>query len=169
MRLLEAAKQKKNERLSLLLQTLCGTGIRISELKFITVKAVQTGEAVIQMKGKTREILIAGRLQKALKAYIGQNGLLSGPVFITKGGRPLDRSNIWKMMKALCRSAQVDPHKVFPHNLRHLFARTFYSLDKDLEKLADLLGHSSINTIRIYIISSGQEHRKRLDALGLVL
>lgn len=168
-RLVEAAKQKKNERLSLLLQTLCGTGIRISELKFITVKAVQTGEAVIQMKGKTREILIAGRLQKALKAYIGQNGLLSGPVFITKGGRPLDRSNIWKMMKALCRSAQVDPHKVFPHNLRHLFARTFYSLDKDLAKLADLLGHSSINTTRIYIISSGQEHRKRLDALGLVL
>lgn len=169
LRLVEAAKRQENTKLSLLLQTLCGTGIRVSELKFITVEAVLTGEAVIQMKGKSREILIAGRLQKTLRDYIRKNGLLAGPVFITRGGKPLDRSNVWKMMKALCGSAQVDPHKVFPHNLRHLFARTFYSLDKDLAKLADLLGHSSINTTRIYIISSGQEHRKRLDALGLVL
>lgn len=169
LRLVRTAGKKKNEKLSLLLQTICGTGIRVSEVKFITVEAVSRGEAVIQLKGKTRTILIPRKLQKSLKDYIRRESLTEGPVFVTKTGRYLDRSNIWKMMKALCRDADVDEKKVFPHNLRHLFARCFYSANKDIAKLADILGHSSINTTRIYIITSGREHRRRLDALGLVV
>lgn len=167
-RLVDAARKQKNEKLALLLQTICGTGIRVSEVKYITAEAVYRGEAVIRLKGKTRTILLPKKLQKALKKYIQQKEIVNGPVFVTRTGRPLDRSNIWKMMKALCRDAGVDEKKVFPHNLRHLFARCFYALDKDIAKLADILGHSSINTTRIYIITSGVEHRRRLDALGLV-
>lgn len=163
LRLVEAARDKKNEKLALLLQTICGTGIRVSEVRFITA------EAVIQLKGKTRTILIPRRLQKCLKDYLRRKRICSGPVFTTKSGQPLDRSNIWKMMKALCCDAGVDEKKVFPHNLRHLFARCFYSADKDIAKLADILGHSSINTTRVYIITSGTEHRRQLDALGLVI
>lgn len=168
LRLLKAAKEKKNEKLYLLLQTICGTGIRVSEVKYITAEAVYQGEAVIQLKGKTRTILLPQKLQKSLKDYMRREKIGAGPVFITRTGRPLDRSNIWKMMKALCRDAGVDEKKVFPHNLRHLFARCFYSIDKDIAKLADILGHSSINTTRIYIISSGEEHRRQLDTLDLV-
>ena len=167
-RLVDTAKKQKNEKLVLLLQTICGTGIRVSEVKYITSEAVCQGEAVIRLKGKTHTILLPKKLQKALKNYIRREKILTGPVFITRTGRPLDRSNIWKMMKALCRDAGVDEKKVFPHNLRHLFARCFYALDKDIAKLADILGHSSINTTRIYIITSGVEHRRQLDALGLV-
>ncbi len=169
LRLVRAAARKQNEKLALLLQTICGTGIRVSELSYITAEAVDCGEAVIQLKGKTRTILIPKRLKKSLKNYIRREQIISGPVFITRTGRPLDRSNIWKMMKALCKEANVDKKKVFPHNLRHLFARCFYSVDKDIAKLADILGHSSINTTRIYIITSGAEHRRHLDALGLVV
>ncbi len=169
LRLVQAAEDKKNRKLALLLQTICGTGIRVSEVKFITVEAVRQGEAVIHLKGKTRTILIPKKLQKSLKAYARKERLEAGPVFVTRTGQPLDRSNIWKMMKALCRDAEVDEKKVFPHNLRHLFARCFYSVDKDIAKLADILGHSSINTTRIYIITSGREHSRRLDALGLVV
>lgn len=169
LRLIKTAEREGNMKLSLLLQTICGTGIRVSELKYITTEAVQRGEAVIRLKGKTRMILIPKKLQKGLKEYLCREQITIGPVFVTRTGRPLDRSNIWKMMKALCREAKVDEKKVFPHNLRHLFARCFYAIDKDIAKLADILGHSSINTTRIYIITSGQEHRRRLDALGLVV
>lgn len=168
-RLVQAAERKKNRKLALLLQTICGTGIRVSEVKYITAEAVNCGEAVIQLKGKTRTILLPKRLQKKLRNYLKRERIAKGPVFITRTGRPLDCSNIWKMMKNLCRDAGVDEKKVFPHNLRHLFARCFYSIDKDIARLADILGHSSINTTRIYIITSGTEHRRHLDALELVV
>jgi len=169
LRLVRAAEKKKNEKLALLLQTICGTGIRVSEVRYITAENVTRGEAVIRLKGKIRKILFPKQLQKRLKGYMHRRRISAGPIFVTRTGRPLDRSNIWKMMKALCRSAKVAEKKVFPHNLRHLFARCFYSADKDIVKLADILGHSSINTTRIYIITSGTEHRRRLDALGLVV
>lgn len=168
-RLLEAAKHRKNEKLRLLLETICGTGIRVSELKYITAEAVYQGEAVIRLKGKIRVILISGKLRKALRQYLRKNGISSGPVFITKNGNPLDRSNIWKMMKALCKDAGVARQKVFPHNLRHLFARCFYKVDKDIARLADILGHSSIDTTRIYTMSTDREPRRHMDALGLVI
>ncbi|MBC8537936.1 tyrosine-type recombinase/integrase [Christensenellaceae bacterium NSJ-63] len=169
LRLVETAKQKGNEKLALIIQTICGTGIRVSELQFITTEAVASGEAAICLKGKNRTVLIAGRLRKALKTYICREGIVSGPVFTTRSGRPMDRFCIWKMMKSLCENAGVRAEKVFPHNLRHLFARCFYSLDKDIVRLADILGHSSINTTRIYIAAFGYEHRRRIDALGLVI
>lgn len=169
LRLVWAANRKQNEKLSLILQTICGTGIRVSELAFITAEAVQAGEAAICLKGKNRRILLPDKLCQVLKRYLKKNGITSGAAFITRTGKPLDRSNIWKMMKKLCADAEVEPKKVFPHNLRHLFARCFYSVDKDLAKLADILGHSSINTTRIYIISSGAEHQRCMDALGLVV
>lgn len=168
LRLVKAAEEK-NEKLALMLQTICGTGIRVSELKYITAEAVGRGEALIRLKGKARTILLPKKLQRSLKDYMRRERLQSGPIFVTRSGRPLDRSNIWKMMKALCRSASVDEKKVFPHNLRHLFARCFYSVEKDLAKLADILGHSSIDTTRIYIISSGAEHRRQLDAMRLII
>lgn len=169
LRLIRAAKNKENRKLSLLLQTICGTGIRVSEVQYITVEAVEKGEAVIRLKGKNRTILLPGKLRKILKDYIRQEKIASGPVFVTRTRNPLDRSNIWRMMKALCKEAGVDEKKVFPHNLRHLFARSFYSIDKDIAKLADILGHSNINTTRIYIITSGEEHCRRLESLGLVV
>lgn len=169
LRLIKAAEKKKNKRLSLLLQTICGTGIRVSELEYITVGAIERGEAVIRLKGKTRKILIPKKLQKMLLDYVHRKRINEGAVFVTRTGRPLDRSNIWKMMKDLCRDAGVDERKCFPHNLRHLFARCFYSMDKDIAKLADILGHSSIETTRIYIITSGAEHQRYLDTLGLVI
>jgi len=169
IRLIKAAERGKNKRLAMILQTICGTGIRVSELKYITAEAVKRGEAVVHMKGKTRTILLPKKLQRELAEYMRGERITAGPVFITRTGKPLDRSNIWKMMKGLCREAGVDEKKVFPHNLRHLFARCFYSIDKDIAKLADILGHSSINTTRIYIITSGAEHRRRLDTLGLVV
>lgn len=169
LRLVEAARQGKDEKLALLLQTICGTGIRVSELRFVTAEAVRSGEATVRLKGKTRAILISGKLRKALRNYAIRAGINAGPVFVTRNGKPLDRSNIWKMMKALCGKSGVHAGKVFPHNLRHLFARCFYALDKDIAKLADVLGHSNINTTRIYIASSGREHRRRMEALGLVM
>ena len=169
LRLLEAAKHKKNEKLRLILETICGTGIRVSELKYITAEAVYEGEAAVRLKGKTRVILISGKLRKALRQYLRKYGILSGPVFVTKNGNPLDRSNIWKMMKALCKAAGVEQQKVFPHNLRHLFARCFYKIDKNIARLADILGHSSIDTTRIYTMSTDREPRRHIDALGLVI
>lgn len=169
LRLIKAAEGRQNEKLAMLLQTIGGTGIRVSELRYITAEAVERGEAVIQLKGKTRTILLPKKLQRALEEYMRKEMITEGPVFITRTGRPLDRSNVWKMMKGLCRKAGVDERKVFPHNLRHLFARCFYSIDRDIAMLADILGHSSINTTRVYIITSGAEHRRRLDKLGLVV
>lgn len=168
MRLVETAKHKGDEKLALMLQTICGTGIRVSELQFITAEAVNIGQAAICLKGKNRSVVISGKLRKFLREYMRKNRIAAGPVFVTRNGRPVDRSYIWKMMKALCESAGVQKEKVFPHNLRHLFATCFYSIDKDMARLADILGHSNINTTRIYIASFGYEHRKRIDSLGLV-
>lgn len=167
--LVRAAEQKNNERLSLVVQTICGTGIRVSELQSITVEAVRRGEAVVSCKGKTRKIFIVKALQKKLLRYAAEQGIMSGILFMTKSGKPLDRSNIWRQMKELCVQAGVSPQKVFPHNLRHLFARTFYGIEKDIAKLADILGHSNINTTRIYIITTGAEHRRRLENMRLIL
>lgn len=169
LRLVKTAERGKDRRLALLLQTICCMGIRVSEVRHITVEAVNKGEAVIRLKGKTRVILIPKKLRMKLKEYIRQRKIVSGAVFVTRNGTPLDRSNVWKMMKALCSKAGVDKTKVFPHNLRRLFARCFYAVDKDIAKLADILGHSSINTTRIYILSSGAEHRRRLDELNLIV
>ena len=167
LRLIESAKNQP--RLSLLLKTICGTGIRVSELKYFTVEAVKKGEIIISCKSKTRTILIPGKLQKMLLQYAKRDGIENGPVFISRNGNPLNRSNIWAQMKKLCDKAKVNPKKVFPHNLRKLFARTFYGLEKDIAKLADILGHSSIETTRIYIMTTGFEHRKKIEKLGLVI
>ena len=168
-RLCAAAERKHNERLNLILQTICGTGIRVSELSFITAEAVKRGEATVSLKGKTRTVLLVKDLQKKLLRYMAERKITTGPVFVTKNGNPLSRTNIWREMKNLCREAHVDPGKVFPHNLRHLFARIFYGLDKDIAKLADILGHSSIETTRLYIITTGKEHRKRMERMHLIL
>lgn len=168
VRLVKTAQKKGNIRLSLVIQTICATGIRVSELQFITVEALRKGCAEVNCKGKRRIIFLPEKLQKLLLKYAKNHGIGEGHVFITKGGHPLNRSNIWADMKKLCMEAQVSPEKVFPHNLRHLFARTFYSLEKDIAKLADLLGHSSIETTRIYIMESGKEHRRRLNQMRLV-
>ena len=168
-RLCNAALSGGNERLYMLLQTLCGTGIRVSELKFVTVEAVKQGEAVVTLKGKTRTVFFVKKLQKMLIAYAKENGIKSGQIFITKTGKPLNRTNIWKEMKNLCKKAKVDESKVFPHNLRHLFAKVFYAVKKDIAKLADILGHSSIETTRLYIITSGNEHRRIMENMKLVV
>ena len=169
MALVRAAEQKKNERLSLVVQTICGTGIRISELQSITVEAVRRGEAMVSCKAKTRKIFIVKALQKKLLRYAMEQGITTGVLFITKSGKPLNRSNIWREMKSLCEQAGVSPQKVFPHNLRHLFARTFYGIEKDIAKLADILGHSNINTTRIYIITTGAEHQQRMENMKLII
>ena len=169
MRLVNTAKQKGNERLNLILQTICGTGIRVSELQFITVEAVKCGKAVVSLKGKTRSVFLVKELQKKLLRYAAGQKIQSGAIFITRTGKPISRTNIWREMKSLCESADVNPQKVFPHNLRHLFARVFYSIEKDIAKLADILGHSSINTTRIYIISTGSEHCRRMEHMRLII
>lgn len=168
-RLCTAAKHKHNKRLNLILQTICGTGIRVSELQYITVEAVKHGEAVVNCKAKTRTIFIVKELKQKLLRYAAEQGIKSGMIFVTRTGKPISRTNIWREMKALCKEANVNPQKVFPHNLRHLFARTFYGIEKDIAKLADILGHSSINTTRIYIISTGTEHRKRMENMHLIM
>ena len=168
-RLCRAAKHKHNERLNLILQTICGTGIRVSELRFITVEAARHGEATVSCKAKTRSVFIVKELQKKLLRYAAEQGIKSGMIFVTRTGKPISRTNIWREMKALCNEAGVNPQKVFPHNLRHLFARVFYGIEKDIAKLADILGHSSINTTRIYIISTGTEHRRRMENMRLVI
>ena len=150
------------------MQTLCNTGIRISELRYIDVNAVKSGKAVIRCKGKLRTVLLTAPLCKMLKGYLKEQNITSGSVFQTKTGKPLNRSNVWRMLKALCESAGVSKDKVFPHNFRHLFARTYYSLQKDIVRLADILGHTSINTTRIYTMESGTEHRRQMQKLGLL-
>ena len=169
MRLVNTAKQKGNERLNLILQTICGTGIRVSELQYITVEAVKRGEAFVSLKGKTRTVFIVKELRQKLLRYAAEQRITSGYIFITRSGRPISRTNIWREMKSLCVQAGVNPQKVFPHNLRHLFARVFYGIEKDIAKLADILGHSSINTTRIYIISTGNEHRRRMEHMRLII
>ena len=168
-RLLAAAKGRQNQRLLLVMEAICSTGIRVSELRFFTVEAARCGWVEVRNKGKTRTVFLPNKLQKLLLKYAKERGILSGPVFVTRNGKPLDRSNIWKDMKALCAAADVAPSKVFPHNLRHLFARTYYQLEKDIVRLADILGHSSVNTTRIYTMESGETHRRQLERLHLLL
>ena len=167
MRLLDASK--KNEQLNLVIQTICGTGIRVSELRYFTVEAIRHGEVTVDCKNKTRTILVPGKLKSVLLNYAKRHGIITGTIFVTRTGKPLNRSNIWSAMKKLCETAGVKPSKVFPHNLRKLFARTFYGIEKDIAKLADILGHSSINTTRIYIMTTGIEHRRKIERLGLIV
>ena len=168
-RLICAAESKGSERLNLIIQTICGTGIRVSELQFITIESVKKGEAVVSCKGKRRRIFIVKALQKKLLKYAAKKNTKSGCIFITRTGRPVNRTNIWRDMKKLCKSANVNPNKVFPHNLRHLFARVFYGIEKDIAKLSDILGHSNINTTRIYIMSTSSEHRRCMENMHLII
>ncbi len=169
MRLVSTAERQGNDRLSLILQTICGTGIRVSELAFVTVEAVKRGEARVNCKGKTRRIFIVPELRQKLLTYIKKQGVEEGSVFVTRSGRPLDRTSIWRAMKALCTAAKVAATKVFPHNLRHLFARIFYSMQKDIVTLADLLGHASINTTRIYTVTTGESHKRKMRLMKLIM
>lgn len=168
-RLVRTAQEKHNERLALLLQTICSTGIRVSELPYITAEAVRVGRATVDCKGKTRTVFLSKELCKSLTRYCSEQNIMAGVVFRSASGAPLNRSNIWRDMKSLCKSAGVEQSKVFPHNLRHLFAKTYYSIEKDLSRLADLLGHSNIATTRIYTMESGVEHIRQLERMGLVL
>ncbi len=169
IQLVKTAENIGKERLGLILQTICGTGIRVSELKFITVESLQRGEAMVSCKGKTRTVFIVKELRRKLARYAKKRRIASGPIFITRGGKPVNRSNIWREMKELCDKAGVSPSKVFPHNLRHLFARVFYRLEKDIAKLADVLGHTNINTTRVYIITTGAEHKRRMESMKLII
>lgn len=169
LRLVQAARQSGDQRLYLILQTLGGTGIRVSELRHITAQAVRAGRAVVECKNKQRVILIPPGLQKQLRQYMEARGIGSGPVFLSRSGRPLERTIVWKLMKQLCAAARVAADKVFPHNLRHLFARTYYRAQHDLVRLADLLGHSSVETTRIYLLASSREYFRQISGLGLTL
>lgn len=164
--LVEAAGS--NQKMRLIIQTICATGIRVSELKYFTVESVRRGSVMVSCKGKLRPVFMPEKLKKQLIKYASDQNIHSGSLFVTRNGKVLDRSYIWAEMKKLCTRAGINPTKVFPHNLRKLFARAFYEVEKDIAKLADILGHSSINTTRIYIISSGIEHRKKIDRLKLV-
>lgn len=168
-RLLKAAKEQHNDRLYYLMQTICATGIRISELRFIDVSAVKCGKAEINCKGKMRTVFLPKTLCKMLKEYVKRHKIENGSVFVTKTGKPINRSNVWSDMKRLCEIAGVSRDKVFPHNLRHLFARTYYSLQKNISRLADILGHSNVNTTRIYTMETGVIHRRQIEKLGLLL
>lgn len=167
LRLLAASKNQP--QLNLIIQTICATGIRISELQFFTLETIKRGEVRVRCKNKTRLIFVPGSLRTRLMNFAKQHNVTTGAVFVTRSGKPLDRSNIWTQMKNLCQKAQVNPKKVFPHNLRKLFARTFYSMEKDIAKLADILGHGSIETTRIYIMSTGAEHRRQIERMGLII
>lgn len=167
--LLKAARTKKDRRLTVLIQTICATGIRVSELKYITVEAAKNGEAVVRLKGKTRSILIIPKLQKMLLELAKSQGIKSGAIFINRKGKAISRTSVWRMMKGLSNAAQISSKKVFPHNLRRLFSRVYYEKKRDIAKLADILGHSSINTTRIYIMSTGAEHRRHMESLNLLL
>ena len=166
--LLETARSLGRERLALVMETLCATGIRVSEVRYITVEAARAGRAEISLKGKIRTILLPQKLCRKLRKYARKNKIASGEIFLTRSRSGLSRKQIWAEMKALCGQAGIAPTKVFPHNLRHLFARTFYKVCCDVVKLADLLGHSSVETTRIYLISSGADHARQLEQLGLV-
>lgn len=167
LRLIKSAENKP--QISLIVQTICATGIRVSELQYFTVESVKHGTVTVSCKNKTRNIFVPGKLKTLLLRYASRNGITSGLIFRTRTGKPLNRSNIWSEMKKLCKSANVNSSKVFPHNLRKLFARTFYGIEKDIAKLADILGHSSIDTTRIYIMTTGCEHRRKIERLGLII
>ena len=168
LRLLETARTQGRERLALLLETICGTGIRVSEVRYVTVEAVYRGRAEISLKGKIRTILLPGKLCRKLLKYARKQKIASGEIFLTRNEKGISRRQIWAEMKGVCKYVGVEPSKVFPHNLRHLFATAFYRASRDIVKLADVLGHSSIETTRIYLLTSGAEHQRQLDRLGLV-
>ncbi len=168
LRLVQAAEARGDQRMTLILETICATGIRVSELRYITLEALRKGRADVSLKGKIRTILIPGKLSRKLQKYAKKEKIASGEIFLTASGRGMSRGQIWSEMKRLCKAAKVDESKVFPHNLRHLFARTFYKACRDIVRLADVLGHSSIETTRIYLISTGAEYARQLDRLGLV-
>lgn len=167
-KLIKTAIQSKNERLALSVQTMCSTGIRVSELQYITVQAVKERRTIISCKGKIRTIFLPQSLCYLLEEYCNKMNIKEGSVFVTSSGKPIDRSNLWKQMKRLCEQAKVQKSKVYPHNLRHLFARTYYNREKDLSRLADILGHSSINTTRIYTRECGAVHARQIEGLGLI-
>ena len=167
-RLIATARELGKERLALVMETICATGVRVSELRYLTVEAVQRGRAEISLKGKVRVILIPTKLARKLLKYAKKNKTVSGEIFLTGNGKSLSRRQIWAEMKRLCLQAGVEPSRVFPHNLRHLFATAYYRAYRDIAKLADVLGHSSIETTRIYLLTSGAEHQRQLDRLGLV-
>ena len=166
--LVSTARASGKERLALLMEAICATGVRVSEVRYLTVEAARAGRADISLKGKIRTILLPGKLCRKLLKYARKNKTASGEIFITRSGKSMSRRQIWAEMKALCRAAGVDPRKVYPHNLRHLFARIFYKSCKDIARLADVLGHSSIETTRIYLVTTGAEYTKQLERLGLV-
>ena len=167
-KLIAAALGLGRERIALVMETICAAGIRVSEVRYITTEAVREGRTEIALKGKIRTILLPGKLCRKLEKYARQKKITSGELFLTRSGRPMSRKQIWAEMKGVCRAAGVAPSKVFPHNLRHLFARCFYRVSRDVAKLADVLGHSSIETTRIYLISTGAEHARTLDQLRLI-
>ena len=167
-RLLAAAAEQRQDRLGLLMETICATGIRVSEVQYITVEAARNGRAEIYLKGKIRTILLPAKLCRKLLKYARKHNTASGEIFLTRSGKPISRRQIWREMKALCQKAGVESSKVFPHNLRHLFATAFYRACRDIVKLADILGHSSIDTTRIYLMTTGAEHARQLEKLGLV-
>lgn len=167
-RLVSSANDKGDEKTSLLMETICSTGIRVSEVKYITVETLNAGKAEIRLKGKIRTILIPAKLCRKLLKYAKKQKIASGAVFCTGSGKPMSRYQIWTAMKRICKVAGVDPHKVYPHNLRHLFAVAYYKTYKDISKLADILGHTNIETTRIYLLTSGTEHRHQLERLGLI-
>lgn len=167
-RLLAAAQKQRQTRLGLLMEAICSTGIRVSELRFLTVEAAVAGRAEIRLKGKIRTILLAGKLRKKLLRYAKKEKISSGEIFRTKEGKSISRQQVWREMKGLCKAAGVEKGRVFPHNLRHLFASVFYQSSRDIVQLADLLGHSSINTTRLYLLTTGEDHIRQLDRLGLV-
>ncbi len=167
-RLLDAAQDSGRERLRLLMETICSAGIRVSEVRYITLEAARRGKAEIALKGKIRTILLPARLCRKLVKYARRQSIAAGEIFVTRSGKSLSRRQIWREMKTLCQRAGVEPTKVFPHNLRHLFAVMFYRACRDIVKLADVLGHSSINTTRIYLVTTGAEHARQLERLGLV-
>ena len=168
IRLVQTARRQRKRSLALMLETICSTGIRVSELEFITVRAVKDGRADLMLKGKWRRILLPEPLIKKLLSYIRERRLFSGVIFRNRWGKPISRFQIWTEMKQLCQDAKVNPQKVFPHNLRHLFARTFYAIKQDLARLADVLGHSSVETTRLYIITTGREHLSQLNHMRLI-
>ena len=169
VRLVSTAQCRGEQQLSLVIQTLCATGIRVSELRFITVEALRRGRAEVSNKGKRRIVFLPEKLRRLLRSFAKAQKITAGAVFVTRTGQPLNRSNIWRSMKALCGAAGVAAQKVFPHNLRHLFARIFYSMEKDLSRLADILGHSSVNTTRIYTAESGAVHARQMERMGLIV
>ena len=168
IRLKRAAAENGKAQLALIIETICSTGIRISELSYFTVERVRKGYVEVHNKGKSRTILLPEKLRRKLIYYVKKHNILSGCIFVTRNGKPKDRSNLWAEMKALYKEAEVSPEKIFPHNLRHLFARVYYSLTKDLAGLADILGHSRMEVTRIYTAHSGNVYQKRIDSLGLV-